>query len=332
MEVALKKSIFGPRRRTAFTLMSCATRRDRAPRAASRAQDAGRRPRTGAVPERRPLPEGAKGHSRPHVDRTVPHRRDAAGLNPAARHRQYAVLILLACVLLISSCTRDAPAIDSRLLLTPLVGTKASTDTPATDTPAGTAPARAPTLNATVGAALIPSATPTRPAPSSTVAAAPTAVSATNTSLPESATPTRTFTGRTMTVKAYMIARGDGGASGPKIGCGDSVVAVNRTLPYSSTPLTDAMKELLTIHDPFYGQSGLYNSLSASRLQVESVALSEGVATIRLTGTVSIAGECDDPRFEAQLRRTALQFASVRVANIYINGKGLGCLTSGKGC
>ena len=251
-------------------------------------------------------------------------------MGPAERRRQFAVLLLLACVLLVSGCTRDAPALDPRLLLTPFIGTTSSTDTPVVvGTPA---PTRAPTPNATVGPALIPTATPIRPAPASTVAASPTVVPAANTPISEPPTPTRTFAGRTMTVKAYMIARGDGGASGPKIGCGDSAVAVNRTVPYSTMPLTDAMKELLTIHDPFYGQSGLYNALNASRLQVESVALSGGVATIRLTGTVSIAGDCDDPRFEAQLRRTALQFASVRVANIFINGKGLGCLTSGKGC
>ena len=248
------------------------------------------------------------------------------------RRKQFVVVLLLSCVLLVGSCTRDAPAIDPRLLLTPVGVTTASSDTPSPAGSATSAPARVPTLNGTIAPALIPSSTPTRPAPLSTVVAAPTAVPAVSTPIPDQATPTRTFTGRVMIVKVYMIARGDGGASGPKIGCGDSAVAVNRTLAYSTTPLTDAMKELLTIHDPFYGQSGLFNALSASRLQVESVALSAGVATIRLAGSVSIGGECDDPRFEAQLRHTALQFVTVRAANIYINGKGLGCLTSGKGC
>ena len=296
----MRKSIFGRRRLTASS-----------------------RPRGNAA-GLRPAARRQTASSRP--------RGNAAGLRPAARRKQSAILLLLACILLVSACERPAPAIDTRLLLTPVIGTTSSSDTPA---PVGTVsptPTRAPTFNATAGPALIPSATPTRPAPASTLAAAPTAVPATNTPIAEPATPTRTFAGRTMTVKAFMIARGDGGALGPKIGCGDSAVAVNRTLPYSTTPLTDALKELLTIHDPFYGQSGLYNSLNASRLQVESVALSDGVATIRLTGSMTIAGDCDDPRFEAQLRRTALQFPTVRVANIYINGKGLGCLTSGKGC
>jgi spore germination protein GerM len=153
-----------------------------------------------------------------------------------------------------------------------------------------------------------------------------------NTPVPVPATPTRVITGRTLTVKAYMIARGDGGASGTKVGCGDSAVAVNRILPYTTTPLTDAMKELLTIHDQFYGQSGLYNALHSSRLQVASASLVGGVATIRLTGTTSLAGDCDDPRFEAQLKLTAMQFATVHVVNIYINGKPLSCVIGGKGC
>ena len=243
--------------------------------------------------------------------------------------KPFAMMILLASVLLAGGCTRDAPAIGTQLLLTPVSGSAAG-DTPvAAGSPAPVSTA-VPTLNATVAPLLIPSATPTRTAAPTT--AAPTAAPATATPAAVAPTATRTFTGRTMGVKVYVIARGDGGATGPKIGCGDSVVAVNRTLPYSTTPLTDAMKELLTIHDPFYGQSGLYNALTGSRLQVDSVALTGGVATIRLSGSVSIAGECDNPRFEAQLRHTALQFASVRTANIYVNGKGLGCLTSGKGC
>jgi len=125
------------------------------------------------------------------------------------------------------------------------------------------------------------------------------------------APPTRTFTGRTLTVKVYLITRGDGGATGPKIGCGDSVVGVSRTLPYSTTPLTDAMKEMLTIHDQVYGQSGLYNALAASRLQVDSVALSGGVATIRLSGTVSIAGDCDDANADAKI-------TSISIGNRFI--------------
>jgi spore germination protein GerM len=247
------------------------------------------------------------------------------------RRKQFAALLLLAFAVLLSACTRDAPPIDNRLI-TPAGATTPSSDTPAAPGLVTPAPTRIGTLNATAAAAGVPSAIPTLTPPTSTATAAPTAASAVNTPVAVPATPTRTITGRTLTVKAYFIARNDGGALGPKIGCGDSAVAVNRILPYTTSPLTAAMKELLSIHDEFYGQSGLYNALHSSRLQVSSVTLVGGVATIRLTGTTSLGGECDDPRFEAQLKLTALQFATVHVVNVFINAKPLNCVLGGKGC
>ena len=70
-----------------------------------------------------------------------------------------------------------------------------------------------------------------------------------------------------------------------------------------------------------YGESGLYNALYQSDLQVESISLENGKAEIYLTGTMMLGGECDNPRVEAQLKQTALQFSTVQEVSIYINGK-----------
>jgi len=126
------------------------------------------------------------------------------------------------------------------------------------------------------------------------------------------------------TVKVFMIAVDDNGASGKKIGCGDSAIAVEREIPPTQAVLKAAMEELVSIKDKSYGQSGLYNALYQSSLKVDSVAIDDnGKATIKLSGNLQLVGTCEDPRIEAQLRETALQFTIVKSADIFINGKNL---------
>lgn len=196
--------------------------------------------------------------------------------------------------------------------------------------PVGTAPA---TSTAT------PLATPTPPftvtpttSPTEAATEAPT-VAATST-LPPSvvvqSVPTKlpTFTpvpvtAGTTQVKIFLIAENDNGVSGPKIGCGDSVIGVTRVIPATQGILRAALNELLSQHDQFYGQSGLYNALYRAKLNLDSVTLVNGVATVNLSGTMSLGGVCDDPRAEAQLNYTAKQFPTVRSVNWFLNGKPL---------
>ncbi len=133
------------------------------------------------------------------------------------------------------------------------------------------------------------------------------------------------------TVKIYLVAIDDNGRSGPKIGCNDSLVAVDRPIQPTNAPLTAAIKELLSIHQRDYGQSGLMTALYQSTLQVQSIAIVNGLATIRLTGRIQSGGECDDPRIISQLDYTARQFSTVRSTAIYVNGTLIQTLLSGKG-
>jgi spore germination protein GerM len=94
--------------------------------------------------------------------------------------------------------------------------------------------------------------------------------------------------------------------------------------------LRAALTKLLSIKTRFYGESGLYNSLYQSNLSIESLIIQNGVATIRLSGTISMGGECDTPRFQAQLEQTALQFSTVKQVSIFINGKPLSEVLSSK--
>ena len=118
--------------------------------------------------------------------------------------------------------------------------------------------------------------------------------------------------------------------NGP-VGCGDTVVMVTRNLSATIAPLTAAVQQLLSIHDRFYGQSGLYDPLYNAYLAVQSVTINNGLATIKLTGKLSLGGECDDPRVAAQFDALGHQFSSVQKVQVFINGTPLENLLGGKG-
>jgi LysM repeat protein len=128
------------------------------------------------------------------------------------------------------------------------------------------------------------------------------------------------------TVKVALIAIGGG-----NIGCNDGTVLVTRNVPATTAPLTAAINQLLSIKTQYYGQSGLYDALYASNLQVSSISIVNGTAIIRLTGSLSLGGECDDPRVQAQFDATARQFSTVNAVQVYVNGVALQDLLSGKG-
>jgi hypothetical protein len=124
-------------------------------------------------------------------------------------------------------------------------------------------------------------------------------------------------------VKLYLVAIGDNGKTGQKIGCGDSLIAVDRDIPRTGSPLKDTLTLLFAIRDQYYGQSGLYNALYQSDLKVDGISSHDGVFKVDLSGKVQLGGECDNPRFEAQITQTIRQFSTVQQADVYVNGKSL---------
>lgn len=153
--------------------------------------------------------------------------------------------------------------------------------------------------------------------------AAPTQTTAA-TAVPTATTaPAATTAPVSQTVKIFLIAIGDNGQSGKLIGCGDSVVAVDRQIAPTSDVLRAAFQELFSIKQRDYGESGLIDALYQANLQIDSVSLTNGVAEVKLTGSLTLSGVCDNPRAEAQLTETALQFATVTQVNILLNGVAL---------
>ena len=124
-------------------------------------------------------------------------------------------------------------------------------------------------------------------------------------------------------VKVFLVALDDNGRRGRRIGCGDSLVAVTRTVnaPGGAT-LRAALEELLAV--PHDYDAGLKNYWRGNGLRVSGVSLGSGLATIRIAGEgPSVAGVCDAPRITEQIRATALQFPAVRRVAVFVNGRTL---------
>jgi hypothetical protein len=127
--------------------------------------------------------------------------------------------------------------------------------------------------------------------------------------------------------KIYLIALDDNGISGPKVGCGDSLVAVETRAKDART----ALQLLLENRNQYFGQSGLYNALYQSDLKIERFETKNGNIEVDLSGSLLLGGECDNPRVETQLKSTTRQSSTDNSSVIIrINGKPLEELLSGK--
>ncbi len=139
-------------------------------------------------------------------------------------------------------------------------------------------------------------------------------------SAPVAPAQTSTLAAGAIKIKIFLVAIDDNGKSGKKIGCNDSIIGVDRTIPVTQGVLTAALNELFSLHERNYGQSGLYNALYQATLKLEAAAVINGRAIINLTGKLTRGGVCDDPRIKAQIEETALQFVTVRTVAVTING------------
>ncbi len=126
--------------------------------------------------------------------------------------------------------------------------------------------------------------------------------------------------------RIFLISTDD---KGP-VGCGDTAVPVEATLPAPTPALWGSLETLLTA-GKHYESSGLYNALANSPLRVERIDRAGSTVRIYLTGYLEIGGACDTPRAVSQLTETATQFPDVDKAEIFLDGKPLDALLSGKG-
>lgn len=154
-------------------------------------------------------------------------------------------------------------------------------------------------------------------APSSSAVPAPS-TSPTNTQSSAPAPSSAQETSAALTI--FYVAVDDQGKSGPKIGCGDSLVATESAPETFTDQVGASIKMLLNDKSSEHGQSGLINALAASDLRFIDSMVSGGEVAVDLSGTVSSGGTCDDPRIIEQLKYTAKTAAGVGSARILIDG------------
>jgi LysM repeat protein len=121
--------------------------------------------------------------------------------------------------------------------------------------------------------------------------------------------------------QVFFIALANTGP-GWSAGCGGNAAPATVYLtPATEAVLRGSLEYLLSLRDPYYRNTGLYNALFRSRLTLSNLSLENGVATIRLSGQLATSGACDSARIQAQLEQTALQFSTVNQVVIFINGE-----------
>ena len=166
-----------------------------------------------------------------------------------------------------------------------------------------------------------PTATITIPSPSPTLRFAeqimPTAT--TSQQAPPTSTVPAPTTATEQFVKIILIALEDNGQSGTLVGCGDSAMPITVTIRLTQGVLRAALEKLLSAKEQFYGESGYYNALYQSDLQVARVVIEQGKAVIHLTGSIMLGATCDAPRVQAQIEQTALQFSTVSDVTVFVN-------------
>ena len=133
--------------------------------------------------------------------------------------------------------------------------------------------------------------------------------------------PPRGNTAGTQAVTAYYVLLDDGGSSGVRFGCNDSLVGVRHANTEPAGPLPAAIGALLDGSEPPIAD--VYNSLSGSALDFLSGSFDGTTVTVYLAGTIRPGGVCDIPRIEAQLTQTAVSAVGAIRAEIYVNGVGL---------
>lgn len=142
-------------------------------------------------------------------------------------------------------------------------------------------------------------------------------VESTTSTTETSASSTLPNTGTSNVQIAYLDATGM--SNGPARGC-DKLVMVNTQIATTTAPLDGALQALFASNS--IGTTSAYNFIAKTKstLSYNNVTLTNGVAKIYLSGSLSgLSGVCDDQRAKFQIEDTAKQFPSVQTVELYLN-------------
>lgn len=184
----------------------------------------------------------------------------------------------------------------------------APTSTSASPSPSASSATASPTSQTSAPV----TASPTATAPPSSVPARPPATAEPSpTGLPEQVAP----------LTIYYVAVDDNGVSGPRIGCGDSLVATTTAPVRFTDQVGPSIGALLANKSRDVGMSGLVNVLYQSNLSYLGGELNGSTITIWLTGQFMLGGVCDIPRAKGQLEYTAMAASGATSAQVFVNGR-----------
>jgi hypothetical protein len=101
-------------------------------------------------------------------------------------------------------------------------------------------------------------------------------------------------------------------------GCGVDVELVPFDVPETLAVLDASYQMLFTLpHEPL--PEFRNTVVSYENLQYDSVAIVDGVAKLKLNGSLYGPGHCAEPELRGQISRTALQFPTVDTVEVYLN-------------
>ena len=133
------------------------------------------------------------------------------------------------------------------------------------------------------------------------------------------------------TLQIAVVKMEDDGKTGEKIGCGDSIIYIEKTA--EGTKLEETKKIQLALKELFaIGVTAVdneyYNGLQHSKnLKVESVNKTNNgdnsIISVILSGELISAGTCDDPRIKEQIYSTVKANSSADEVQVYINDQEL---------
>ena len=136
----------------------------------------------------------------------------------------------------------------------------------------------------------------------------------------------------------YGVILEDGGQNGEVVGCGDSLVpAVYYTSEnfknvkkgmVKESHIADVIRALFITSnesiggadDNEFGNGVLYTAAHQPDLTVEGIETNGDTANVFMSGTITLGGACDTPRFVRQLEKTAIQFEGIDYARFYLDG------------
>ncbi len=156
---------------------------------------------------------------------------------------------------------------------------------------------------------------------SSAAAAAALSESAQNRSRAAMPSKTPINLGKTSKIRFFLVNAVGSENAGDASPCNKDLVAVDRTVKPTATPLRAAIDELLAAPEQTDANGRLVgNFVRGPGLHAEAVEIRNGAASISIAGSLDLDNSCRRSLVLSQIEATARQFPSVRSVSVILNG------------